>query len=159
MQDADRDAAMMTSLATPPAITPRRSLLLAVYIVGVHAGAALAVLSARLPAMIGFLSIVLLSALCIRALRLWREGRWSGPGTFRLCDDGVWLHTYPGLPARHLELVPPWFVHPWLVIMRLRPRDGRGAPVDLVLPPDSLPPDQARHLRVWLRLGRVVSEG
>lgn len=156
MQDEGRDAVMIANLATPPVITPRRSLLLAAYLIAVHAGTALVIAFAELPAGIAHAAIVLLSASCVRALRQWRGGRWSGPGTFRLCDDGTWLKTGSDLPARRFELVPPWFVHPWLIVMRLRPCDGRGPPLDLVLPPDSLAPDHARHLRVWLRLGRVV---
>ena len=43
-----------------------------------------------------------------------------------------------------------WFVHPWLVILRLHMADT-GRPRDVLVAWDALPEDRFRELRVWAR--------
>jgi hypothetical protein len=45
------------------------------------------------------------------------------------------------------------FVSPWLIVVGLRGAGWRARQT-IVLLPDSLPPDPARHLRLWLRWAR-----
>jgi len=42
-------------------------------------------------------------------------------------------------------------VTPWLIVLRLLPTEGRRRPCVCLLPADSLPADEHRRLRVWLR--------
>lgn len=140
-------------LAHAPILQLRRSTLLCIFFAIGHAGALVgAGVSALAPwPALGVGGVVLLSWL--RTLRHWRNGRWGGGETFRICEDGTWLQLVPPGRAQRYRPTPPHFVHPWLMVIRLRAVAPGHAKQDLVLLPDSLPPDTARRLRVWLRLG------
>lgn len=141
-------------LAYVPPFQPRRSRLLIILIAVGHAGAMTGVfLSALAPWFtVGAICVVLLSW-CV-TLRHWRHGRWSGAGRICICADGTWLHERDDGTARRYRPRPPHFVHPLLLVIRLCDLEAGYAPLELVLPADSLPPEVTRRLRVWLRLVR-----
>lgn len=142
---------MERHLAYVPPFQPQRSRLLIILMAVGHAGAMTGTfLSALAPwPTVGATCIVLLSW-CV-TWRRWCHGRWGGGGWIRICADGTWLHERDDGSARRYRPKPPHFVHPLLLVIRLRDLDTGCAPLDLVLPPDSLPPEAARRLRVWLR--------
>lgn len=85
----------------------------------------------------------------------WQADQWSGTGTIRIGLDGTWRQPLADGSKGRWRPRLPVFVHPWLIVVRLRPLD-EGTPVrDIVLLPDSLPAEDARRLRVWLRLNHA----
>lgn len=74
----------------------------------------------------------------------------------RLNADNECEIQFTGIDAWHsCRLVDSW-VHPWVVIARLR-CDPRWLSVGLVIPMDAADPELFRQLRVRLRLRRVAA--
>lgn len=110
---------------------------------GLHLLAGGAVLLADLHVAVQLTVLAALGASLVGAMRE-REvvdlhGRRDGSLAVRSGDDWV-----------EARLLPDSTVLPWLVVLRYRLPDARGPGARVVLP-DSLPADDFRHLRVWLR--------
>lgn len=84
-------------------------------------------------------------------LHLWQilQKQWFRPGERELrYRGGDWsLRDENG--EEPLHPAGEWLVTSWLIVLRFKRADGSR--LDLVLPPDSAPPDELRRLRVLLR--------
>lgn len=134
-------------------IKPARSRYLAIFITSVHLGAIVAVAWTGLPRHVKVVAIMLILGVFTRTLWAWwvdfeRTQRYE----FMLTAAGDWLRREPGGQAEALVVVPPMFVHPGLIVVRLRSGSSPRVSHDLILLPDNLDPATARRLRVRLRL-------
>jgi toxin CptA len=140
----------------PPSFTfvPGRSPLLAGALIGTHVAAGALALAApidwrwRLAIAIG---------VCLSLVHSLREqGWWSGAGIARVelrADGSARLVDRHGR-MHEARLTRSTMVTPWLVILVLA--TGRLRPArTVVVPADSLPSDDFRRLRVWLRWTRT----
>lgn len=142
----------MDDPAPVPAFVPRRSTHLLLLLTATHTGAMIATVVAVLPVHVTVLILLcLLMSWCV-VVRRWYSGHWCGTGVIRIGSDGVWHEEPASGPVRRWQPVSPSYVHPLLVVVRLRALDAPLPDRDLVLLPDSLPADAARRLRTWLRL-------
>ncbi len=134
-------------------VRPARSRYLACFIVSAHVGAMLTVIWSGLPAQFKIVAIILILGACSRTIGAWwvdfdRASKYE----FMLTAAGAWLRQAPGGQAVALVAVPPVFVHPFLIVVRLVSIDGPRIRHDLILLPDNIDPDTSRRLRVRLRL-------
>jgi hypothetical protein len=153
LQDADREvAAMDEPLTQVLIIRPVRSRYLAFFITAVHLGALVTVTWSGLPAHFKVIAIILILGTFTRTIRTW----WvdfdrTRKDEFMLTAAGAWLRQGPGGQAVALVVVPPVFVHPCLIVVRLRCSSRPLVRHDLILLPDNLDPATSRRLRVRLR--------
>ena len=139
-------------LAQALVIRPARSLYLAKFLVSAHLGALAASAGSGLPAHFKALAILLVLFSAARVIRDWRTGFNHTAGyVFVLTAAGAWLRQEPNGEWVPLVAMPPVFVHPFLIVIRLRSISAPVSRHDLVLAPDSLDPDTTRRLRVRLR--------
>ena len=134
-------------------IKPARSRYLAIFITSIYLGAMGAVAWTGLPLHLKVFAITLLLGVFTRTIAAWwfdfeRTQRYA----FMLTAAGDWLRQAPGGQTEALVAVPPMFVHPDLIVVRLRSSSGPPARHDLILLPDNLDPATTRRLRVRLRL-------
>ncbi|MDP2431325.1 MAG: hypothetical protein Q8O33_04790 [Pseudomonadota bacterium] len=110
-------------------------------LIALHLAALAALLLASLPTSLHLGGIALLGA------SLWKD--WRRPVALRLRGkaDGK-LECWRDSAWKPLELRPDSVVLAGLIVLRWR-EDGRRH--SLALPPDALPGDDHRRLRVWLR--------
>ncbi len=141
--------------AGAPEFTPRRSTYLLIFIIANHAGAALAVSCSGLSAWHAMFAASCLLLSCARSMHRWRADHWCGTGTIRIGMDGTWRQSPGNGSTGRWRPRLPVFVHPWLIVARLHPLDAGARDRSIVLLPDSLPPGEARRLRVWLRLNHA----
>jgi toxin CptA len=130
------------------------SIRLAVVLIVAHMLGVVALWSSDVSLPIQALIIVLIAASLVFHLRrdalLWARKSVTG---VLLKDDGSVAVTFAdGATAEGLRL-PGSFVHPWFTSIVWRPEAARWSRVIAVWP-DSLPADQFRELRVWLRWRR-----
>lgn len=107
-----------------------------------HLLAAVALGWAALP-----LTVQCLGLLALAGHLLWR--RLPGERRLRCGDDGQ-LAVASGDTWQSVTLCPDSQVLPWLIVLRYRPAQARYARTLPILG-DSLPPEDFRRLRVWLR--------
>lgn len=74
--------------------------------------------------------------------------RCHADGRLEIWQTGIW---------RQAEAIHPAMLLPWLTVLRYRPHGQRHMSTQ-VITPDSLPEDDFRRLRVWLRWGVSSSE-
>lgn len=122
-----------------------------------HLGAAVLLLATPLP---WFVRVALWVTLAVSGYRsVVRHGLRRGAGAIvglRLNADDACEIQFAGIDAWHsCRLVDSW-VHPWVVIARLR-YDPRGLSVGVVIPWDAVDPELFRQLRIRLRLRRVAA--
>jgi len=132
-------------------IRPRRSGLLAAFVLVTH-GAALGVVFATpldwycsvLPVALVFASLVYEMGVQVLFMAPWavREAVWG--------SDGTWTLSLVSGKQVEARLLPSTFVTRRLILLNFR--CGRWCFRTLVLPPDALDPDLLRRLRVRLRL-------
>ena len=134
-------------------IKSARSRFLAVFILAVHLGAMGTVFWSGLPATFAVSAGILILGALVRTLRVWwfdfdRMQKY----TFVLSAAGGWLRYGPGGHTLALVALPPVFVHPVLIVVRLRSCSRPVIRHDLILLPDNLDAATLRRLRVRLRL-------
>lgn len=79
----------------------------------------------------------------------WLQGHWLGLDNRELrYRGGEWSLSSESGEAS-LRPLGEWLVTSWLIVLRFTQADGRQ--LNLVLPPDSGPPEELRRLRVVLR--------
>lgn len=143
---------MDAPLAQALIIRPVRSRCLALFITAAHLGAVASVAWSGLPAYFKGIAMLLILGAFSRAIRDWWVDFDRTHGyVFMLTAAGAWLRQQPDGLALPLVAVPPAFVHPSLMVIRLRSGSAPGITHDLILLPDSLDPDSMRRLRVRLR--------
>ncbi len=138
--------------ATQPArtIRIRPSRLQRRVLVGIALLALTAIALADLPAA-GILAAVLFTVFIT-----WRAWRRPAVVALRLNADGSLELRAAGQDWQPVSLLPHSSVTPWLCMLAYR---AQGKARSLALYPDSLHPDDFRHLRVWLRwLARVEED-
>ncbi len=134
-------------------IKPARSRYLALFIIAVHLGAMGTVGWSGLPAHLKFsVAILILGAFARTILAWWFEFDRSQKYEFVLTVAGAWLRHGPGGHTLALVALPPVFVHPGLIVVRLRSSSRPVIRHDLILLPDNLDAATTRRLRVRLRL-------
>lgn len=139
-------------LAQVLVIRPVRSLCLMLFLAAAHLGAMGAVACTGLAPWIKALSIIALFGAGVVSVRRWRDGNVCDQGaTYFLGSDGAWLRRGPAGANERLAVVPPVFVHPCLIVVRLRAESPPRRIRSLVLLPDSVDADTHRRLRVRLR--------
>ena len=134
-------------------IKPARSRYLAVFIFAVHLGAMGTVFWSGLPATFAVGAAILILGALVRTLRVWwfdfdRMQEYA----FVLSAAGGWLRYASGCHTLALVASPPVFVHPVLIVVRLRSCSRPVIRHDLILLPDNLDAATLRRLRVRLRL-------
>ena len=80
---------------------------------------------------------------------LWRSGPAADPVILRCCPDGG-LEVRDGPEWGKVQVHPQSTVLPWLVVLRYRPQAGQRWRAWVILA-DSLPAEDFRRLRVWLK--------
>jgi hypothetical protein len=116
---------------------------LAVFIVAVHLLAAMAVWFSALP----WWASLPMTAIVLLHLRHSLQG-FRSAGRELHCQEGRWsLGDRSG--EQPLHPLGEWLVTSWLIVLQFKRADGSR--INLVLPPDSAPPDELRRLRVFLR--------
>ncbi|MBI2994977.1 MAG: hypothetical protein HYY48_12495 [Gammaproteobacteria bacterium] len=139
---------MESDFELPINVRYRSSRRLALLLVAMHAGAALAVSQAALPAWTS-LCIVLVLA-CSGGLYIGQfSASWNrGPVELTLTAADQWLVKSADGTRQELQPMPPAFVHPWLLILRFK---GSGnARQTFLFTPDNCDADLLRRLRVRL---------
>lgn len=135
----------MSSIKYAPAleIELTRSSYLCFFIILSHCGAVTALaLTATGP----LIRVVLIGSVLFSLYRSWNPV----PKFSRVCwdsQDQWWLYDHNGTEYK-AELLPPVYLHPWLVILRFRVKLTTH---DLVLLPDNVSGTQLRRLRVRLK--------
>jgi small-conductance mechanosensitive channel len=134
-------------------ITPARSRYLALFLVLVHLGAVVAVACSGLPTQYKVVAVVLIAGVFIRTIRAWwfdvdRIAKYE----FMLTAADEWSRRESGGQTVAMVAMPPVFVHPMLIVVRLVSSAGPRIRHDLILLPDNLDPAVSRRLRVRLRL-------
>jgi len=139
-------------LAQPLIIKPARSRYLALFITTVHVGAIGAILWCALPEYFKFIAILLTLGAFNRTLgACWIDFDRASKHEFMLTAAGAWLRRDAVGKTVPLVSVPPVFVHPFLVVVRLISCSGPHFRHDLILLPDNLDAVTLRRLRVRLR--------
>jgi len=134
-------------------IRPARSRCLALFLVLAHLGAALTVVCSGLPTQYKAVAVIMVAGAFIRAIRAWwfdveRIAKYE----FLLTRAGEWLRRESGGQAVTMVAMPPVFVHPLLIVVRLVSSADPRIRHDLILLPDNLDSTVSRRLRVRLRL-------
>lgn len=125
------------------AIVPGRALFFA--LCALHLGAVAALWLADLPL------VVALPGSAGVGLSLYYRTRPQPVTQLRCHADGK-LETRQGDVWKALECPDPAMLLPWLAVLRYR-QPGARRVTALVITPDSLPEDDFRRLRVWMRWG------
>lgn len=140
------------AFAQPLRIRPRPSLRLASFLVLAHGGTLLLLWTL---AVATGLKLAVAALVLLDMLHGWRRHvRRSGAGVVDeviLQTGGQWLLQFPGREPLPAGLLPDSYVHPWLIVLRFRHRDGCCS---LVLLPDMIDRDCHRRLRVRLAMER-----
>ena len=102
--------------------------------------------------------IVSLGYTLVRHARLARLANrlptWLQPRVIDVVEwdaTGNWSIRYAASPQRHPCTLREYWLHPWLVILRLRPETGRGT-ANVLIAADAVAADGFRRLRARLRL-------
>ncbi|GAB4166015.1 MAG: hypothetical protein OHK0026_08980 [Rhodocyclaceae bacterium] len=128
----------------------RRSRLLALYLVALHAAAAAGAMLVEAP-----VPLRVLLAVAVAASALWNLARWMRPGVFGvesldLLDDGSLRMRYASGEEIGARVLPASGVYPQAAVILARPQAG-GHSRSVVVPADSCPADDFRTLKTWLR--------
>ncbi|MCS6785563.1 MAG: hypothetical protein NZ524_00805 [Thiobacillaceae bacterium] len=126
----------------PLVLRLRPSRIARLFLTGVAIAALAAALLADLPWGARGLAAVMV------ALVLWRGWRMSLPVALRLSEDGRLQWRQAGQDWQEATLLAACRATPWLCVLACRTAGGRR---DWAVFPDSLPADDFRRLRVWLR--------
>ncbi len=139
-------------LAQTLVIRPARSLYLVLFIICAHFGALAAIGWSGLLPQIKVSAMTLVLIAFARTFQCWRTGfNHAWENVFMLTAEGAWLRRDMNGGLVPLTVLPPVFVHPKLIVVRLRSISGSATRHHLVLLPDSLDLDTTRRLRVRLR--------
>lgn len=125
----------------PLLIEPRASVIAEALSLAAHLAALVALFLARLPlaAVLAGLALLLASFIASRSRTAPPRLRCMADGRLEIRRDATWQAAKP---------LPDSVALPWLIVLRWR-EDGRSH--RLTLPPDALPSEEHRRLRVWLR--------
>lgn len=140
-------------LADPVTVLPSR--LLCVWVVTVSAFAIM-LCAIFLPAAAALVMCIILAGMAVSSIR--RDGllvasdavvslRFGPQGLHYQCSNGVWHEAVTGTASTS------GFVSPWVVLVAMR-SSGTRLRKYILLFPDSLQPDAARRMRLWLRWSR-----
>ncbi len=123
-----------------------------------HLGALLIVLMTPLlqPVRITIVAVILASLAHICWHHFLRNSRHAVL-SLKITRDGLQVETRSGGWLR-AEILGSSFVTPWLTVLNLRFPHCR-LPVNVVLLPDMLGPDDFRRVRVWLKWGNALTHG
>lgn len=132
----------MRNTETARVVRIRPSRLQRLVLVGVALLAVTAIALADLP------PAGILAAALFTALVTWLAWRRPAVVALRLNGDGNLELRAAGQDWQPASLIPHSSVTPWLCVLAYR---SNGRTQSLALYPDSLHPDDFRHLRVWLR--------
>jgi hypothetical protein len=133
----------------------RRSRALAKLGAVAHAGAVPCVLGSGVPGWVAAILVCLLALSFLAEYRSYRRDHGEAPLRYELDGADRWRCVRPDGSVANLAVCGDPFVHPWLVVLRLK--EGRCVHV-LVLTFDNCPPDVLRRLRVRLRYPLATPE-